>query len=339
VRSGLLHWAATQLTFIPEDVNIVLIGSAMTAEEQAWVCAHIKRPFFNTQLEIDDNAAWEFIFDTSRRSFGWIEIGCFVNNSTLFRELARIDDDVAFNVVYEHTERHRRLFMEYLLFVNIRVIEAMRAKGIDAHPSRYSSRGEVRMEHHNAYHRVPNGRDRDAVRRLLRDATAVSSGRIVEWMAAQHVFTLYFYLGHLFYLHAQQLGFRTRQVRNLTEPSSVIGFHNFFSDEVITAQQVSRYEHAYRGRKFEQDLSMTLQADYAILRPYASSLPAPYAVRLVDLRNKIAASGLNPDEAGKNTIDYLVGLSVSRRVFDAPTWRFLRDDPVPAARPVAEVVS
>jgi len=329
VRTGLLHWAAKQLEFVPPETNVVIVGSALSPEEQVWIGAHIDRPFFNTGLEIDDNAVWEFLFETNQHNFGWLEIGCFVNNSGLFGELARMEDDVAFNCIYTHTERHRRTFVEYLLFVNIRAIRALAARKIKIYPSRYSYNGMVRKEHAHAWHRVPRGRDRALVRRMLHREMGAAPGGIQALLASHNVFELYFFICHLFYLHVQQLGFRMKRVRHLTAPTHV-NYHNFFSDEVIVALHLSRYEAIYRtnGPKFDSDLEMTLQADYLVLRSMISHLPPAYARRLWDLEVKILGRGLQLEDAAKNVVEYMVRFSVSPQVFERPPWRFLNEQPL-----------
>lgn len=329
-RTGLLHWVFKQLEFIPDDVNVVLLASGLTPEEWAWVRARTDRPLFHTELVIDDNAAWELLFETNERSFGWIELGCFVNNSALFGELARIDDDVAFNCVYTHTERHRRTFVEYLLFVNVRAIQALRAHGIDVHPSRYDSEGSVRDEHQHACHRVPRARDRALVRRMLYGEREAGLLDRLALLANAQVFDLSFFIGHLVLLHVQQLGFRMHRVRHLTA-STHLNYHNFFSDEVITAPHISRYETLYvrDGPAFDADLEKTLLADYALLRSMYTELPPAYAERLAGLAATIAARGLRLEDAARTVVEHLVKHSVSPCVFDLPPWSFLREG-VPA---------
>jgi hypothetical protein len=317
------------MEFVPDETNIVIIGTAMTQEEQAWIRENIKRPFFHAELEIDHNSAWEFLFETNQNNFGWLEIGCFVNNSTLFGELAKIEDDVAFNCVYTHTERHRRTFMEFLLFVNIRAIRAVQAKKIKVSPSRHSYDGKVRREHCHAYHRVPRGRDRTLLRNILREEAGAAAKGLRGQIGSQKVFELYFFIGHLFYLYAQPLGFRIKRVRHLTAPTHV-NYYNFFSDEVIMPLHISRYEVVYpeNGPKFKTDFDITLQAEYMVLRSMVSKLPPAYAKRLWDLEVKILGRGLPLWDAGKNIIEYLENFGVSRLVFDRPQWSFLKADPL-----------
>lgn len=327
-RTELLHWVFKQLEFIPDDVNVVLFASGLTPEEWAWVRARTDRPLFHTELLIDDNAAWELLFDANEQSFGWIELGCFVNNSALFHELARIEDDVAFNCVYTHTERHRRTFVEYLLFVNIRAIQAMRAKKLEVYPSRYNAEGSVREEHQAAWHRVPRARDRELVRSLLEAEERRGVPDRLTLLANEQIFRLSFFVGHLFLLHVQQLGFRMHRVRHLTA-STHLNYHNFFSDEIVTAPHISRYERLYvrDGPAFDADLEKTLQADYALLRSMCAELPSFYATRLADLEAKLVARGVNPADAASNVVRHLMQHSVHPETFDLPQWRFLREGP------------
>jgi len=326
LKSGLLHWAVKQLEFIPKEVNLVLIGTALTNEERAFVAEHIDRPFFHVNLEIDSNAAWEFLFQTNRYNFGWIDVGCFVNNSSLFRELCHIEPDVAVNSIYTHTERHRRLFLEYFVFVNVRAIRELEVRKIRVYPGQYNYCASVRRGHFNAHLRVPRSQDRKLMRQIMRQATGGAVDGFRGWLASHKLFELSFFSGHLFYLHAQQFGFRIKRVRHLTEPSDVNGLHNFFSDEVITALYIPHYERVYTSEKFAGDLRMTMQAEYLILRDLVDRLPATYTHRLGDITLKMLRLGLTFEDASKNVIDYLTRFGVSPQVFERRQWSFLRNE-------------
>ena len=325
IRSGLLHWVSKQLEFVPEDVNLVLVGTALDRAELEWIAQNTSRPFHHIELEIDDNAIWEFLFEVNQYSFGWLEIGCFVNNSHLFHELTRLEPDVAFNCIFTHTERHRRTFLEYFIFVNVEGVKTLRDKGIEVYPSRYSYNGVVRSEHRNAYHRVPSSRDRALVTKLIREESGADYQGFRGQVLNQKVFELYFFIGHLFYLHLKEFGFRINRIRHLTAPTH-LNYYNFFSDEVITALHLTRYEEIYRinGPKFHQDLDMTLQADYLLLLESLQRFPKNYRNRLRYLEMRIKGRNIELQDVSRNVLEYLTHYGVSRHVFDREPWRFIK---------------
>ena len=70
--SNLLHWVKLTTSFIPDRVNLVLVGWDLSADEIEWVKANVNRPFHHIPLAIDDKTVWEFLFEFNRYNFGWV---------------------------------------------------------------------------------------------------------------------------------------------------------------------------------------------------------------------------------------------------------------------------
>jgi len=88
--TDLLHWLRRALEFVPPEANVVLIGSQLKQEEIAWIASLTARPFHHIESRVDDNTVLDFIFQTTRHSFGWLHIDCFVLNPSLFQEMAAV---------------------------------------------------------------------------------------------------------------------------------------------------------------------------------------------------------------------------------------------------------
>src|SRR5271165_7100103 len=71
--SALLHWVKTILAFIPDRVNIVLIGSQLKQGELEWLRTAQNRPFHHIPMRVDDKTVWEFLFEVNRHNFGWLD--------------------------------------------------------------------------------------------------------------------------------------------------------------------------------------------------------------------------------------------------------------------------
>jgi hypothetical protein len=103
--SGLLQWASRTLSFVPEDVNVVLLGSDLQRDEIAWIRENLPRSFHHIRLHVDDKIVWEFLFATNLHNFGWIDVDCFVLQPALFSEMKRIEPKIVANSVWSSRRR------------------------------------------------------------------------------------------------------------------------------------------------------------------------------------------------------------------------------------------
>jgi hypothetical protein len=99
---GLLHWVTKSRSYVPDDVNLMLLGSDLPDYEQEWIRKTIRRPFHNIGMRINDKLAWTFLFDVNEYSFGWLDIDCLVLNGDLFAEMSAIADSNSVNGVWWH---------------------------------------------------------------------------------------------------------------------------------------------------------------------------------------------------------------------------------------------
>jgi hypothetical protein len=102
VSSGLLHGARKALQFIPEEVNLAVIGSSLTPGELRWLRDNVARPIHHIELPVDDETVWDFLFRANRHDFGWVDSDCFVLNPALFDNLAAIGPEVAVRCTWTH---------------------------------------------------------------------------------------------------------------------------------------------------------------------------------------------------------------------------------------------
>jgi hypothetical protein len=146
--NGLLHWALKSLEFVPESVNLVLIGSSLTLEEKN-IAEATGRPFHNIELDADDKTVWDFLFATNEYSFGWLDSDCFVLNSEIFSELADINPDAAINYTWYHEldstitthKEAKYIGRTHLMFVNVPLIRSMQKMGVDVSACTYNYEG------------------------------------------------------------------------------------------------------------------------------------------------------------------------------------------------------
>jgi hypothetical protein len=136
---GLLHWVAKSLSYVPDDVNLVLLGSALSEADQEWVRDTVAHPFYHLRPRINDKIAWSFLFDANEQNFGWLDIDCLVLNGKLFDEMTCISaDDLLNGAWWYDTGFGFFLAATYFQFINIRAVAALRASRLGVSPNCYS---------------------------------------------------------------------------------------------------------------------------------------------------------------------------------------------------------
>ncbi|GIH03439.1 hypothetical protein Rhe02_15060 [Rhizocola hellebori] len=205
--SGLLHWVAAAEAYVPADTNLVLIGSALTDAERAWIAAKLDRPFHHVRSRIDDIAAWQLLFEVNQHNFGWLDIDCFVLNPEIFAEMAAVAPQVSMNCGWAMASDFGfPVAGTHLLFINQKAIHAVRSAGVAADPGTYDWTGCARPLPQLGFNRVPSGRTRRLLRQVLPDD---GTGR-PRLVSGAFYDTLMVYQ-----MLARAVGFPVRQVRPL----------------------------------------------------------------------------------------------------------------------------
>lgn len=304
---GLLHWLARAVRFVPDDVNLVILGSGLHPDEVAWIRQHAGRPFHLINLRVDDNAALEIVFRASRHSFGWIHIDCFVLNPGLFREMAEIAPDVSINGIWtngragDHPVPHSAF-----VFINQRAIDEIRRRGLPPSPRSYHYHGSTMGRFtgdRTSYSKVPGWRQIGLLRRIL------PLGE--DGLPVYPTGSSYFPLLSMFQFTADALGFRLHQVRDLERGGSASAAQ--YSDEIIHVNGVATYRQVYREQAAKdsslplvQFYPLLLQADSAVLdQAGTETLPAAYRTLQAELGAELQRLGIPPGSVRRNLHGFL----------------------------------
>jgi len=295
--SGLLNWVAKSTSYLPDDLNLVLIGSDLPADEQQWVRDHLRWPFVHLDLRIDDNTAWDFLYEVNEHSFGWLDTDCLVLNDGLFGELAEIADTDVVNAVWWHdTGSGFPLGNTYFMFVNIAAVRAVRDAGLGAKGGMYS---------YHAFNRHVPGRacySHVVGRRLRKQLLTVLVPDEYGRPSFPGPGMTLFDTTHLHQAVAHSLGFGFGQTRRLQRRGDGVTGPVFeeVSDEVVHIGGVS-----YAGAMtdfsslFHEPATRIryLLADHITLRETASRLPEAYGRRHERVLAALAELGLDADAA------------------------------------------
>jgi catechol 2,3-dioxygenase-like lactoylglutathione lyase family enzyme len=294
--SGLLHWVRKALSYVPESVNLVLIGSDLPPEELTWIKNHVRRPFHHVSLRIDDQIAWDFLFSINRRNFGWLDSDCLVLNPHLFAELADIDEKSSLNCTWSWDSGHGvRLANTFLLFVNVDVIEKLRARGLDTSP--YSHDYEWQNLHvpgRRCYSRRPS---RKQLRHLSTFLPDDGSGRIVTPKGMPYFDTMVMYQ-----LLARACGYPINLTRRLEGFGHIRGLQvqDESSDELLHVGGASRADALDETSGYFHDSDVRLLyviAESIVLSRGADGLPAYYDERHREILATLDRNGLSPQSA------------------------------------------
>lgn len=334
--SSLLHWVGTVLRFLPESVNAVLIGSALTPAEVAWLRTSQPRPFHHIPLRVDDKTVWEFLFAVNRYNFGWLDIDCFVLEPAVFSEMTAMADDVCMSSAYSYDGHGGvRVVATHFVFVNARVRDAIRATGVEVSPCTYSYVSDREGRH------VPQATTRVPTRRqlaLLRDQLPLDrSGRPVPpSMIKEKFFSPVFDTLVLYQFLAKALGHRVQFVRRV---SSIAGTPESYSSELVhiaaasyfrTLKQYEDYRPPHLTEADREQIvtyyRLLLQFNFLLLSKRLSGLPAEYGDLHAELRAELRRLGIPEPAVAPTMRGFLQAMGTSGdAVFDHPGWRDLWD--------------
>jgi len=298
---GLLHWVTRAARLVPPEVNLVLVGSDIPADEREFIRAHLDRPFHNVELGIDDNTAWEFLFAVNRHHFGYLDIDCFVLAPGVFAEMARIDPDVAVNATWTYEAAPGLpIGCTHFAFVNVDAVAALRRAGRYLSPTNYDFRGAtISYLHNRTYCRVPSRRQR---RMLLEALPADENGRPLPPGNAPFFDTLVCYQ-----VVAGRSGYRTHPVRPLVHrtaadlararPDSPNGRRQWqqdMTDELVHVGGVSYYGKYFHLPEFRV---LYLAAEWTLLAGAEPGLPEYYDRRRAQLEAELEHLGISTETA------------------------------------------
>jgi hypothetical protein len=310
--TDLLHWLSRALKFVPADVNLVLVGSDLKAEETSWIERHAGRPFHHIRPRVDDVAVLDMIFATAEHDFGWLHVDCFVLNPSLCREMMDLPDDVAFNCIWSQagTGGVETLHSAFV-GVNHRVLQAVRARGIEVSPLPYhyqpgSHLGRT-MTDRKLYGKVPTAGQVELLRKIL----PAGAGGLPQYPGGSD----YFQLMVLYQLVANALGYRLHHVRRLVRDGA--GTASNYSNDIIHVNGVATYKRYKQagpggptiGNRF---YPLLLQADHAILSLLTTDVPARYVELRRELEDELRQLGIPPAQTKQNLFGYLLQRGVSR---------------------------
>ncbi len=301
--SGLLHWAVKTLQFVPPHVNVVLIGTNLTAEEVGYLTAYVQRPFHIVSARVWDTTVWEWLFEINEGNFGWLDVDCLVLNPDLFGEMVHLDERAALNGCWRSYQGWGFL-ATYLLFVNVRVLRDIRARVEGISP---------RM-----YHPWWDSRPQAGYANLLREADRLA-------VAPTGSPKLGFDTTQFYQLAAEACGYYLHSVRHLHNDPQ---FDNFCSEELLHMTGASWYRDHYlrADNPFTHDLVVRAVFDYLLLRDSDKRLPASYA----GLKNLIGRMlGGQPMLLRRHVHAFLGQRGFSERAFATPGLEFLQYSPAP----------
>jgi hypothetical protein len=303
--TGYLHWASRAAAFVPPDVDLVLIGSALAADERQWLAEHVPRPLYHVDLHVDDLTMWEFLFDTAEQDFGWIDTDCFVLDPAVFRDMVALDPGHAMNCTWSWDSGYDfRIANPHLLFINAAAIDAVRGLGVPASPAQYSWDGaHRRFRGRPSYMTIPSARERDLLLEVL------PSG----WHGqAQLIFGDYYDTTEVFQIMARLAGYPINAVRDLARRCGVTPtaasrrpeeWPQDMSDELFHLYGVSYYDDdEHRGHL----RSLFVCAELAVLDSVTVPLPEQYDRKRAALVAELAGFGVEAGAAAPTFRRHLV---------------------------------
>nr|WP_154958158.1 hypothetical protein [Paenibacillus xylanexedens] len=326
---GLLHWVDQCLDFIPEDVNLVLIGADLSEEEIKWVRGRTLSPFHTFPRYFDDKTIWEFLFQTNQQHFGWIDIDCFVLNKNLFQEMTVFEKDVAVNCVWSYYDDYHPvesyktkldILKTYFLFINIDVVKALQKRGITVSPCTYNEEVSSLGRHPDFTSCIITEELKDMLRTILpqkEDGSLVYPLIMRGSEERRFIDTLVMYQ-----LIAQYCGYRLNKVRPFKIGTTL---DQYFSDEAVHIGGSSWYKTYMDPNAGFSELSVyyedILSIDFIIMVRSVERLPSVYGIKKRIMQAELNNRGISLNQARERVVKLLIksGLqeaSVNRLVQD-----------------------
>lgn len=97
---GLLYFALESVRRVPKDVNLVIVVSGIDQSEIDIIEKYIGREVLYLKNIYPDMVIWEMLFRNNKYDFGWLDVDCFVFDTSLFKDLSNFSDDVGVNTVW-----------------------------------------------------------------------------------------------------------------------------------------------------------------------------------------------------------------------------------------------
>ncbi len=317
--SDMLHWVAKWHPFIPRDVNLVLIGANLAPEEIDWVKNTLERPFYHIDVHFDDNTAWRFIFETAERSFGWIDVDCFVFNPALFREMAEIGPRTAVNSIWSYTSHERvDILKTFWVYLNMAAIQAVRNSGVTVSPSTYTlGYSQDGREEAHSFSRMLSKKHIELMRPYLKfdrnGRPLPPQGEIGYWDTIV-----------VFQLVAKKLGYELNKVRDL---ATLSGTPENYSKEVVHIGGSAYFKEyprdGYMARLGEENLKrlqrlykLHVQFRHQLLVTQMDVLPARYQRLLSSLEQELKELEIDRERAGETLRDFFREMTSTDEVYD-----------------------
>jgi hypothetical protein len=303
--SGLLHWMERALSFVPEGVPVVLLGSALEDDEIAHV-GGLGRPFHAFTERLDDNAVLDFLFTVETRSFAWLHIDCFVFDPGLFEEMTTFGPEDALTTIWTHPGADT--LHSAFVGVHHEVRATLAERGLDVSPMTYHYEGDDTgrtFDGEPLYSLVPPP---EVVERLAAVLPPEEEGNLPAYPVGQS-----FEILEVYQLVARAEGYRARRVRDLIRDGNLSD--RYYSDDVIHVNGVSTYRRYPQGGSYidSAEYRLLLMADYAILSAMvrAGRVPASYARLHRELGDEVAELGLSDDAVAAHLAGFLMQRGVS----------------------------
>jgi hypothetical protein len=308
---GLLHWVVKAASYVPDDVNLVLVGSTVPADEQKWIRRHLNRPFFNIDIRVDPYSLLEFILSFSADNFGWLHIDCLVLNKDLFYEISKIaSTDCVNGIWWVGSAFDFQIATTYFIYVNTSVMQALRDAGIYATPNYYSYHPFSRQVPGRRYYSdQPTRRQRKQLLELLPASKRPADPAWIPSLACDAM--------GMQQLMARSLGYNLKQVRALRGRGCDRAVEDI-SDELLHVGGISYTKFLGDSTGLLDDIRLRyLMADHVVLRGVAKLLPQTYADRDVLIVAELARHGISAAAATEEVRRYLMDRGLSSEAAEA----------------------
>jgi hypothetical protein len=298
----LLFWVEKSISYIPKDVNLVLIGAGLTKDEVDWVEGNVSRPFFHIREYCDDRDVWELLFLINQKNFGWIDIDCFILNPELFYEMTMVDQKVSINCIWtcKCSNLPKQTFINtYFLFINIEVLKRIKAIGVEVSPRTYIYQKDhaIALTKSNI---IQDGH-KEIIKCFMPENTYPSTVKGLKFFD-----TLL-----LYQMMTEHHGYKINRVRKLDS-------FNYYSNEIIHVGSSSNFSTPHfnlfpDSEEFREQEKIIpyLMFSYCLLNMASDTLPKIYNLKKRYIALELYRKGIGAENVRGGLKEYLKGNGLS----------------------------
>ena len=138
--TGLLFWFFKCKSFLPPNLQIIVIAAGLNQDEKSALEQYCDDPKFYIDKPCTDRDIWKLLFDINTARYGWIDIDCFIFDTSVFDSMTKLKDSTFANSyqTVKKGEADFEVLLTPFLYINTTACFEIKKQMPGLTPDRYS---------------------------------------------------------------------------------------------------------------------------------------------------------------------------------------------------------